>query len=478
LHRQSCDCLDCRPMDQGCREARGMRELEILNTRGALISVSPSALAGLANGVVGKLVLPGDAAYDGVRKVWNGMVDKRPALIARCAQTSDVLISVRGGGHNYAGSSVSQGGMMIDLSTMRAVTVDPVARAARASAGLRLGELDAATAAHGLATTLGINTDTGIAGLTLGGGYGWLAGCFGLACDNLIAAEVVTADGRCLTVSETEHPDLLWGLKGAGANLAIVTRLDYRLHQLARVLGGLVIYSMEHGHAALRLFDEFSASCPDEVSTGGFLVHTHDGAPAVAIGLCYAGPSDKADNVIAPLLNSVPVHANLLEFQPYTKLQTLFDVVWPPGRLYYNKSSITRSLSPAAIDCLVMHGSSMPTKLSAIAFQQLHGVAARVGATETAFPHRFDHLSMYVHPATDNPEEANTITEWCRRCWADMQPFVEHAVYANGLENAYEEGLHRVHEAYGGNYDRLVDLKTRYDPTNFLSGNANIRPAL
>jgi FAD/FMN-containing dehydrogenase len=467
-----------------------MRDLEIRNTSGAFMTLCSSEVVSLAKSVVGTLLLPGDAAYDGVRQVWNGMVNKRPALIVRCARTTDViacvrfarehelLISIRGGGHNYAGSSVSQGGMMIDLSAMRTVTVDPVARIARASAGLRLGELDAATAAHGLVTTLGVNTDTGIAGLTLGGGYGWLAGRFGLACDNLIAAEVVTADGRCLTVNETEHADLLWGLRGAGANLGIVTRLDYRLHQLGAVFGGLVIYSMEHGRAALRLFDEFSASCPDEVSTGGFLVHRPDGAPAVAIGLCYAGPMDRTDRVVSPLLNSVPVHANLLESQPYMKLQTLFDAVWPPGRLYYNKSSIARRLNIDAIDCLVAHGRSMPTVLSAIAFQQLHGVAARVGATETAFPHRFDHLSMYVHPATDNPEEANTIVEWGRRCWDDMQPYMEPAVYVNGLENAYEEGMHRVHEAYGANYDRLLNLKRQYDPTNFLSGNANVRPAV
>jgi FAD/FMN-containing dehydrogenase len=467
-----------------------MRDLEIRTRKGETISLSASALSGLAGRVAGTLLLRGDATYDIVRKVWNGMVDRRPALIARCAHSQDVaacvrfarehdlLISVRGGGHNYCGMSVSDGGMMIDLSTMRAVSVDPAASIARAAAGLRLGDLDAATAAHGLATTLGVNTDTGISGLTLGGGYGWLAGRFGLACDNLVGAEVVTADGLRIEVTETENPDLLWGLRGAGANLGIVTRLDYRLHSLGPVMGGLVIYPMEHGHAALRLFDDFAATCPDEVSLAGLLMHTPDGAPAIGIGLCYAGPLDEADAVLAPLLRPLPLLANLLEVQRYTKLQTLFDGAWPPGRLYYSKSSITRRLSDAAIDCLVRHGREMPTPLSAIAFQQLHGAAARIGVSETAFPHRFDHLSMYVHPATDDPAQARTIADWGRRCWAAMQPFMDSAVYVNGIEDLREEGSSRVREAYGANYDRLAQLKARFDPTNFLSGNSNIMPVV
>lgn len=466
-----------------------MREFVIRRSSGCDTAIPGSELARLAKDMAGTLLLPGDSFYDSVRRVWNGMVDKKPGLIARCARTADViasvhfarehdlLVSVRGGGHNYAGASVSHCGMMIDLSAMRAVVIDTSARVAHASAGVRLGELDAASAVHGLATTLGVNTDTGIAGLTLGGGYGWLGGRFGLACDNLIGAEVITADGRCLTVTETENVDLLWGLKGAGANLVIATRLDYRLHELGRVLGGMVFYDMEHGPAALRLFDEFSAGCPDEISTGAFLLHLPDGTPAVAIGLCYSGPLDKADVTVAPLLRSIPVHANHLETQLYTKLQTMFDAVWPPGRLYYNKSAISRRLSQAAIECLVEHGRTMPTALSAIAFQQLHGAAARIGVTETAFPHRFEHSSMYVHPATDDPGEADKIVDWGRRCWADLQRFMEPAVYINGIEDMAEESATRVHEAYGINYRRVAALKAQYDPTNFLSANVNIKPA-
>jgi FAD/FMN-containing dehydrogenase len=442
-----------------------------------------------ASSLSGTLLHAGDAGYEAARRVWNGMVDKRPALIARCAGPADVVaairfarendlvISVRGGGHNYAGKSVCDGGLMIDLVGLKTTAIDPVARIARVGTGLRLGEFDRATAEHGLATTLGVNTDTGIAGLTLGGGYGWLAGRFGLACDNVLSAEVATADGRLLTASAQENADLYWGLRGAGANLGVVTRLDYRLHPLGPVLGGMVIYSIDHGAAALRLFDDFSDTCPDEVSTAALLLTAPDGAPAVAIAVCYSGPLDKGDGVLAPLTRSVPVMANLLEVQPYTRMQTLFDAAWPPGRRYYNKSSIVRRLSGAAIEALVEHGRSMPTTVSAIALQQLHGVASRIGSGETAFPHRFDHVSMYVHPATDDAAESDKIVAWGRQCWQDLQPFVEPAVYVNALEDALEEGEHRVLQAYGANHERLVALKAKYDPTNFLAGNLNLKLA-
>ena len=466
-----------------------MVDQTIVATHGTPVTLSATKVERFASGLAGRLLRQSDRDYDQARRVWNAMVDKRPALIARCAGTADVvasvrfarehdlLISVRSGGHNYAGKSVCEGGLMIDLSPMKGIIVDPGRRTVRAGAGLRLGEFDQATQAHGLATTLGVNTDTGIAGLTLGGGYGWLGGRFGLACDNLLAAEVVTADGRQLTASADENSDLFWGLRGAGANLGIVTRFDYRLHPIGQVLGGMVIYPMSNGRAALRLFDDFADTCPDEVSCAGLLLSAPDGAPAVAIAVCYTGPSDKGEAVLAPLTRSLPVMANLLEVQPYTKMQTLFDAAWPPGRRYYNKSSITRRLSAEAIEVLVEYGATMPTNLSAIAFQQLHGAASRIGVADTAFPHRFDHLSMYVHPATDNPAESNKIVAWGRRCWQDMQPFMEDAVYVNGLEDAQEEGEQRVLEAYGANHARIAALKATFDPTNFLSGNQNVAPA-
>jgi FAD/FMN-containing dehydrogenase len=439
--------------------------------------------------VAGDVLWPDDDCYDAARKVWNGMVDKRPGAIARCAQTADVvacvrfarehnlLISVRGGGHNYAGKSVCDGGLVIDLSPMKTILVDPAGRTALAQAGTRLGAFDQATQMHGLATTLGVNTDTGIAGLTLGGGYGWLGGKFGLACDNLLSAEIVVADGTVLQASANENSDLFWGIRGAGANLGIVTSLEYRLHPVGDVLCGMVLYPMEEGRAALRLLDVFSAECPDEVSTIGLLLTTPDGQPAVGIAVCYCGPPEAGEKALAPLTRSMPVLANGIAVQPYVQFQRMFDLAWPPGRLYYDKSCITRRLSDVAIETLIEFGRTMPTQLSAIGFQQLHGVAGRVGVGETAFPHRFDHLCVFIHPATDDRAEAGKIVSWGRRCWEALQPEVERAVYVNALEGWTDEGEHRVKEAYGPNYDRVAALKRQYDPTNFLTGNQNVRPA-
>lgn len=466
-----------------------MTERRIRTLTGAERALDDAAIDKLASRLGGTLLRPADEGYDAARKVWNGMVDKHPALIARCAgaedvvecvrfaRDHDVLVSVRGGGHNYAGKSVCDGGLVIDLSPMKGIQVDPDRRIARAQTGLRLGAFDRTTQAIGLATTLGVNTDTGIAGLTLGGGYGWLGGKHGLACDNLVAVEVVTADGRRLTASADEHPDLFWGMRGAGANLAIATSFEYRVHPVGPVLGGMVIYPIAQGQAVLRFFDDFSATAPDELTTAAFLLTAPDGTPAVAIAVCYTGDPDHGEKLLEPLRTVATPLAHLVTRQPYVQMQTLFDEAWPPGRRYYNKSSILRRLTEAASERLVAHGRAMPTPVSAIALQQLHGAASRVPADATAFPHRYDHFSLYVHPATDDPGESETIVAWGRRCWEDLQAVTEPAVYVNALEDALEDGLHRVQQAYGPNYARLAALKQTYDPTNFFTSNQNIRPA-
>ncbi|HXJ85068.1 MAG TPA: FAD-binding oxidoreductase [Candidatus Methylomirabilis sp.] len=463
-----------------------MNEQRIVTTGGLLRALDGAVVEQLARSLRGPLLRRGDDGYDAARRVWNGMVDKRPALIARCAGAADVVtcvrfaqehdakISVRGGGHNYAGKSVCDDGLMIDLSTMKGIRVDPARRTAHAQAGVRLGEFDRETQAFGLATTLGVNTDTGIAGLTLGGGYGWLAGKHGLACDNVVSMDVVTADGQFLTASATEHEDLFWGMRGAGANLGIVTAFEYRLHPVGPVLGGMVIYPLRQGRDVLRFFDEYSAGCPDEVSTAGLLLTTPDGTPAVAIAACHAGPLEAGEKALRPVRTFATPMADLIAPQPYVQMQTLFDEAWPPGRRYYNKSSIVRRLSETAIEVLLFYAGAMPTPLSAIALQQLHGVAARVAPDATAFPHRYDHHSCYVHPATDDPAESEKIVRWGRDCWEALQPFVEPAVYVNALEDAQEDGVQRVREAYGPNYPRLGALKKKYDPTNMLSSNQNI----
>ena len=279
-----------------------MSERRFVTTTGSEKALDDPALDKLGGRLRGALVRPGDPDYDSVRKVWNGMVDKRPALIARCAGAADVvecvrfarehdlLVSVRGGGHNYAGKSVCEGGLVIDLQPMKGLRVDPARRIASAQAGLRLGEFDRETQAFGLATTLGVNTDTGIAGLTLGGGYGWLCGKLGLACDNVFSVDVVTADGRLVTASADENADLFWGMRGAGANLGIATSFEYRVHPVGPVLGGMVLYPLAHGKEALALLDGFAHTCPDTVSTAALLLTAPDGSPAVALAACYCGP--------------------------------------------------------------------------------------------------------------------------------------------------------------------------------------------
>lgn len=464
-----------------------MNELQILTTNQAERTLDGSAIGKFAGRLQGDLLRSSDEAYDSTRKVWNGMVDKRPALIARCAGTQDVvtavqfarehdlLVSVRGGGHNYAGKSVCDGGLMIDLSPMKEIRIDSARRTARAQAGLRLGEFDRDTQTFGLATTLGVNTDTGIAGLTLGGGYGWLAGKFGLACDNVLSVEVVTADGVVVTASANQNEDLYWGVRGAGANLGIVTWFEYQLHPVGPVLGGMVIYPIAKGKKALRLFDEFSATCPDEVSTVGLLLTAPDGRPGVALAACYCGPLDEGEEVLKPLRTVSEPLADLFAPQPYVQMQTLFDQAWPAGRRYYNKSSNIRRLSEPAIEAFLELGRTMPTPTSAVGFQQLHGTASRVPANETAFPHRYDHFNVLVHPATDDPTESEKIIRWGREGWQAIQPFVERGVYVNSLDDP-ETDDHRVAEAFGPNYEQVVAIKNKYDPTNFFASNANIKP--
>ncbi len=468
-----------------------MVDLRIAINNGTDTVLGEAAVAKLKASMRGDLIRPEDGGYDDARKVWNGMIDKRPALIARCTGTDDVIaavtfgrdhelvVAVRGGGHNYAGKSVCDDGLVIDLSPMKGIRVDPARRIASAEAGLRLGDFDRETQKFGLGTTLGINTDTGIAGLTLGGGSGWLAGNYGLACDNVLSAEVVTADGQAVTASPEQNEDLFWGLRGAGANFGVVTSFEYQLHPVGPVLGGMVLHPLSKAKEVLRFFHEFSSTAPDEVSTAGLLVTAPDGSPAVATVACYSGPADKGEEVLKPLRTFSSPLADMFAVQPYTEMQTTFDEFWPPGRLYYHKASNIRDLSDGAIDTLIEHATAMPTAVSSIYLMQyVHGAASRVAASETAFPHRNYHYVLGVHPATDDPADSEKIIRWTRDCWDAMQPFTERAVSLNGLEDAVEEGEYRLREAYGSNYDRLAALKSKYDPTNFFRLNANIKPAV
>jgi FAD/FMN-containing dehydrogenase len=467
-----------------------MDERRIVTTDGNERVINGTVIGKFASALRGEVLYPGDESYDAVRRVWNGMIDKRPALIARCtgaadviacvrfAREHDLLVSVRGGGHHYAGKSVCAGGLMIDLAPMKGIRVDPVGRTAWAQTGPPPWRIRPRDPGVWSCDNAWGQHRHWIAGLTLGGGYGWLAGKFGLACDNLRSADVVTADGRLVTAAPGKNDDLFWGLRGAGANFGIVTSFEYALHQVGPVLGGTVVYPLTQGRAVLQCFDEFSSTCPDEVSTSALLVTTPTGEPAVAIAVCYCGALDFGEKVLEPLTRLGAPLANDIEVKPYVQLQTMFDPAWPPGRLYYIKSSVVRRLSEAAIDRYLHYARSMPTPLSAIAFQQLHGTASRVGSGDTAFPHRYDHFNLYIHPATDDPADASKIVRWGRDCWEAMQPYVDRAVYVNAMEDVAADSEQPVRDAYGANYERLTALKKKYDPTNFFSANQNIKPPM
>lgn len=446
--------------------------------------VGEAAIAEFEGVLHGRLLRPGSVGYDEARRVWNRLVDKRPALIASCADAGDVaqsvrfgreqelLVAVRGGGHNIAGNCVCDGGLMVDLSLMKGIQVDPERGTARAEPGLTLGEFDSATQAHGLATTMGIASETGIAGLTLGGGYGWLGGRHGLACDNLLSVELVTADGRLMTASASENADLFWGVRGGGGNFGVVTCFEYRLHPVGKVVGGMALYAPTA--ESLRFFDEFSSTCPDEVSTVGLLTSAPDGSLAFAVVACHCGSIDEGEKALAPLRSFGPPIADMLEPRDYVEMQTMTDDAWPSGNLYYWKSSLVRTLGEEAIEALLEHAARKPTPLSVIYMQQLHGTASRVDAADTAFPHRFDHYNCGAMLETEDPADTEAGRQWARECWDAMRPFAEHSNYVNDLGEGEEE--QRVREAYGLSFERLLELKNKYDPSNFFHLNQNIVP--
>ena len=463
-----------------------MTDLQVTTTRGTSTTLDEATVQAFAGTLRGAVLRPGDTRYDSARAVWNGMIDKHPALIVRCAgvadvihavnfaRTHDVLVSVRGGGHNIAGNSVCAGGLMIDLAAMQGIHVEPGRRTARAQAGVTLGALDLETQAFGLATTLGTASETGIAGLTLGGGYGWLAGKYGMACDNLLGADMVTARGELVRASETENPELFWGLRGGGGNFGVVTSFEYRLHEVGPVLGGPIFYPFTQAKEILQFYNEFAATAPDELSTVGGFLTAPDGHLSVAIAVCYCGDLSTGDKVVQPLRHIATPTLDCIQPMPYLALQRSFDELFASGRHYYWKSSLLRTLSDSAIDGIVECASAIPTALSVIVMQQLHGAATRVSPTATAFAHRYNHWNFIPHAGWTDGDSARHIA-WVRETWCATQPFLEQTAYVNDLGD--DDG-DRVQAAYGQNYSRLVALKNQYDPTNFFRLNQNIKPTV
>ncbi len=460
-----------------------MADIAAVTVGGEQTDLPSAAVDGFASSLRGELIRPGDRAYEPAREIWNGMIDRRPALVARCAGAEDVVaavnfarenelrLAVRGGGHGVAGHALCDGGLVIDLSEMRAVELDPERRTARAQGGCTLGDVDRETQRYGLATPLGVVTETGIAGLTLSGGIGHLRRRHGLSCDNLVSAQLVTADGSLLTASESESEDLFWAIRGGGGNFGVVTSFEYRLHPVGKVLGGMALYAPTA--EAVRFFDEFSSTCPDEVSTAGLLTSAPDGSLAFAIVACHCGTIEEGERALAPLRSFGPPLADMIEPRSYVEMQTLTDEAWPPGNVYYWKSSLLRTLAEEAIEVLLERAAARPTRLSVIYLQQLHGAAARAGAGDTAFPHRYDHYNCGAMLETQDPADTEAGVQWSREWWEAMQPFVERSNYVNDLG---DEGEQRVREAYGPSFGRLRALKDKYDPTNFFRLNQNIRP--
>jgi FAD/FMN-containing dehydrogenase len=437
----------------------------------------------------GELLRPGDGSYDAARRVWNGMIDRRPALIARCAGASDVVravdfartnglpVAVRGGGHNVSGSGVCDGGLVIDLTPMKGIRVDPVARTARVDAGVTWGELDHETQAFGLATTGGTVSTTGIAGLTLGGGFGWLMRKHGLTCDNLVSADAVTADGRLLRGSEEEHADLFWGLRGGGGNFGVVTSFEYRLHEVGpTLLAGPLFHPLAAARDLLRFYRDFAPTAPDALGCMAALLTSPDGVPLAGLVPAFAGPIAEGETAMRPLRAFGSPVADHVGPIPYRTLQMLFDPAFPAGRRNYWKSSFLRGLDDAAIDALVDHVAKVPSPHSGVAIEQFGGAVGRVEVDATAFAHRSASFNLIIFAAWDDPAQDDANIGWARELWAAMRPFAADGVYVNYLGDVRDEGEDRVRAAYGAQYDRLAALKAKYDPTNLFRVNQNITP--
>lgn len=441
----------------------------------------------LGNRRIMQIVRPGDSSYDEARSVWNGTVDKRPAVIAYCEDPGDVvaaldlaatqgfLVSVRAGGHNAAGLSVAEGGLVIDVARMKRVDVDAERRTVRAGAGLTLGEFDTATQSAGLATTMGVNSDTGIAGLTLGGGIGKLGRSFGLSCDNLIAAEIVTADGRLLRASEDENADLLWGLRGGGGNFGIVTAFEYRVHPVGPMLWtGFAVYDYGSAREAMRFYAKFSRNAPDELALDAALFAEPSGRRFFTVSACYNGPIDAGRRIAEPLrAYGEPVEATFAP-KSYLEIQSANDATFQRGRRYYWKAHLMRELTHDAIDALLDCYAACPSTDSFVSLQHVGGAIARVPRSKTAYVNRDALYDCFPISIWDDPRDDGANIAWTRELWGRMKPHSSGGVYVNNLG---DEGADRVKAAYGENYPRLAALKSKYDPTNVFRLNQNIPPA-
>jgi FAD/FMN-containing dehydrogenase len=458
-----------------------------MSTAGKTMTLSSSDVEALRASVRGQLLVPGQNGYDAARRVWNGAFDRKPAVIVQCAGAADIsaavkfarshamLVAVRGGGHSLSGQSVCDGGLMIDLSPMKSVRVDPLAKTARVESGVLLGQFDREAQAFGLATTAGTVSHTGVAGLTLGGGFGRIARKYGLACDNLISAELITADGNFVRTSANENPELLWGLRGGGGNFGVVSSFEYRLHAVSpNMIGGPLVFPFVNGRALLRSFADYVSGVPDEMYADAMLVPTPDGKRALLVDVCHSGTAAAAEKELAQLRKIGQPLQDGVKATTYVKLQSGADANFPHGRGYYIKSGFVRSITPQVIDATVDYleaAGSMPTGI--IGFIHQGGAISRVKPNATAFWNRDAQHSVIIIGFWDEPGGASGSMQWVRAGWKSLDPLTD-GFSVNEL--AHDDPSRRVRSTYGDNYPRLVALKKRYDPGNLFRLNANIRP--
>ena len=452
-----------------------------------MTSLDQASIADLSARFSGVLLGPDQSGYDEVRRVHNGMIDRRPALIAGCLGNADIVdavnfarthgleLAVRGGGHNVAGRAVCDDGLMLDMSLMKGIHVDPVRRTARAQGGVTWREFNRETQAHGLATTGGVISTTGIAGLTLGGGLGWLMAKHGLAMDNLVSAEIVTASGDILRTSKDENADLFWGLQGGGGNFGAVSWLEYRLHPVRTVTSGLIAHPFDRARDVLKFFREItSAVLPDDLTIFGALLHAPDGAQIAVIIVCHCGPLGEAEAALQPIKKFGTPILDSIGPTSYEETNRMLDAGFPRGALNYWKSNFMMELSDQAIDTLISQFASCPSPMSGLLLEHIHGAATRVGVSETAFPHRREGYNFLVVSEWLDPAVNARNIAWARESYDIMRPSFTPGRYVNYLGD--DDGEDAVAAAYGTNYQRLRTLKAKYDPTNLFHLNQNIPP--
>ncbi|MEH2480544.1 FAD/FMN-containing dehydrogenase [Nitrobacteraceae bacterium AZCC 2146] len=472
-----------------------MTELQFRGLKGETITLPVDILMALKPQLRGSLCLQDEAGYDEARTIWNAMIDRRPGAVVRCGGASDVmravrlardnglLVAVRGGGHNISGNAVCEGGLLIDLSPMRSVRVDPKKRTARVEPGVTLGEFDKEAQAFGLATPLGINSTTGVAGLTLGGGFGWLSRKFGFTVDNLISADVVTADGALVQASAAENPDLFWAIRGGGGNFGVVTSFEFKLHPVGPDLtSGLIVHPFARARELLAGYREVAAAAPDELTVWvvlrkapplPFLPAEVHGKEILVFAVCYVGEPANAEKALAPLRALGEPIADVIGVQPYAAWQTVFDPLLTPGAFNYWKSHNFTALSDGLLDTLVDYVGTLPTEECEIFIGQVGGASSRISADATAYPHRDTNFVMNVHTRWRKRGDDQSAIKWAREFFAATAPHATGGVYVNFMPDDETE---RVPGAYGSNYARLTALKAKYDPGNLFRLNQNVQP--